>query len=509
MVENKVNEENFKPDYDDLSDILSDIVNSLPVFLFVKDTGYDLRYVFSSPMMDNLYTNHKGDVVGRTDFDLFGNQEEARLYRVKDMEIVKTGKSQRFFEESTDDSGHIHIMDTMKRLIARKGGKPPYLMGISWDVTEQKEFERNLIATNRRFMLACKAAKVISWTWDYKTGYGEFIHFVKDQVKIDRFKREDYIAFIHPNDRPLLIERMNAFIKGEVPILKCNFRTTFYTDEYVWYEDIGEVYEWDENGKPLKSVGLLRDLTAEIRHEEDVRAVHVAEESNRMKSTFLSNMSHEIRTPLNAITGFANLLKDAESDDERQEYIQIIQKNCTFLSQLVNDILDVSKIESGKMDFVFTSFHLNDLFAPHERVFQMKAEKGVKVIYEHGGNDYLIVSEFTRLNQVIINFLSNAVKFTQSGSIRYGYKLTYSGLYVYVTDTGIGIEEKSRAAIFERFVKLDSFKQGTGLGLSICKMIVTKLKGEIGVKSELGKGSTFWFTFPCTPVKIPEEEKPN
>ena len=121
----------------------------------------------------------------------------------------------------------------------------------------------------------------------------------------------------------------------------------------------------------------------------------------------------------------------------------------------------------------------------------------------------MIVSEFTRLNQVLINFLSNAVKFTQSGSICYGYKLTYSGLYVYVTDTGVGIEEKSRASIFERFVKLDSFKQGTGLGLSICKMIVTKLNGEIGVKSELGKGSTFWFTFPCTPVKVPEDEKPS
>lgn len=227
-----------------------------------------------------------------------------------------------------------------------------------------------------------------------------------------------------------------------------------------------------------------------------------AEESSRLKSAFLANMSHEIRTPLNAIVGFSTLLAQAETEEEKQEYLQIIQSSNEFLLQLIGDILDISKIESGKLEFIHTTFRLNEIFAPQERAFSLRAEPGVEVVFESDGDDYYIVSEKTRLTQVLTNFLSNAVKFTTSGSIRFGYKLTDTGIYAYVTDTGTGITKEHLSTVFDRFVKLDMFKQGTGLGLSICKTIISILKGDIGVESEEGKGSTFWFTIPCSPVKV-------
>ena len=206
--------------------------------------------------------------------------------------------------------------------------------------------------------------------------------------------------------------------------------------------------------------------------------------------------------PLTKLKKDADKQKNNMSLEEKKEYLRIIESSNEFLLQLIGDILDISKIESGKMEFIYTTLRLSEIFAPQQQAFALRVAPGVKVIFESDGNDYCIVSEKTRLTQVLTNFLSNAVKFTSSGSIRFGYRLTDDGIYVYVTDTGMGISKESQASIFNRFVKLNSFKQGTGLGLSICKTIIEKLKGKIGVESEEGKGSTFWFTIPCQPMKV-------
>ena len=293
-----------------------------------------------------------------------------------------------------------------------------------------------------------------------------------------------------------------AFMRGEIDSMRFSFPCRYFSDEYVWLEKIGEVYEADPDGKPIRSIGILRDMTVDKRHEADVQAKRLAEESDRMKSAFIANMSHEIRTPLNAIVGFSTLLAESDDEEEKKEYLRIIESSNEFLLQLIGDILDISKIESGKMEFIYTTLRLSEIFAPQQQAFALRVAPDVKVIFESDGNDYCIVSEKTRLTQVLTNFLSNAVKFTSSGSIRFGYRLTDDGIYVYVTDTGMGISKESQASIFNRFVKLNSFKQGTGLGLSICKTIIEKLKGKIGVESEEGKGSTFWFTIPCQPMKV-------
>ena len=230
------------------------------------------------------------------------------------------------------------------------------------------------------------------------------------------------------------------------------------------------------------------------------KAKDKAEESDRLKSAFLANMSHEIRTPLNAIVGFSNLLTMAEDEEERNEYINIISSNNELLLQLINDILDVAKIEAGTLEFTDSEIDINALLSDIEQSSRLKAPEGVQISFVEKMPYCIIMSDKNRLAQIITNFINNAIKFTKEGSIRFGYRHKDDKLLFYVRDTGCGIEPEKKDLVFNRFVKLNSFAQGTGLGLAICQMIVKKMGGEIGVESQLGKGSTFWFTLPDTVI---------
>lgn len=228
-----------------------------------------------------------------------------------------------------------------------------------------------------------------------------------------------------------------------------------------------------------------------------------AEDSNRLKSAFLANMSHEIRTPLNAIVGFSSILETTDDPVEKREYIAIIQKNNELLLQLIGDILDLSKIEAGTLEFVYSDFDLNEMMSIEESTMRMKQQNpDVELSFVSGIENCCIHSERNRLTQVLTNLISNAIKFTEKGSITFGYRkdlVKPDFLYFFVTDTGSGIDPEKQASVFERFVKLDTFVQGTGLGLSICQVIIEQLGGEIGVESVKGKGSTFWFRIPYVP----------
>ena len=249
----------------------------------------------------------------------------------------------------------------------------------------------------------------------------------------------------------------------------------------------------DPGASPLLLV-MLWDVTEQRQNELDLIK---AREADEMKNAFIANMSHEIRTPLNAIVGFSRLITETDNDSEQQEYLTIIENNSDLLLQLINDILDFAKIESGTLNYNVSCVDLKDICHEVYVSQSLKMTSDVALLYN---GDMLpsvkLQTDAQRVEQVLLNLLSNAIKCTNQGFISLSYKLEEGFVRVSVTDTGIGIAKEKQDTIFDRFVKLDDFRQGTGLGLSICKMIIEKLGGKIGVESERGKVSSFWFTLP-------------
>ena len=243
---------------------------------------------------------------------------------------------------------------------------------------------------------------------------------------------------------------------------------------------------------------LVIDSMVDVFEENQiVIPLVVVEELDRLKSAFLANMSHEIRTPLNAIVGFSSLLTETEDMKDRKQYMAIVQENTELLLQLISDILDLSKMESGAFEFVKSDTDVNLLCSEIIRSLRMKVPAGGELVFEECLPGCHVWADKNRLNQVISNFINNALKFTFSGSITLGYYRQTDGfLLFYVRDTGMGIPKNKIKTVFDRFVKLNSFVHGTGLGLSICKSLVEQMGGTIGVESEEGEGSCFWFTYP-------------
>lgn len=249
----------------------------------------------------------------------------------------------------------------------------------------------------------------------------------------------------------------------------------------------------DPGASPLLLV-MLNDITEQ---RQDQLALMKVQEADKMKNAFIANMSHEIRTPLNAIVGFAHLVTETTNASEQREYFSIINKNCDLLLKLINDILDLSKIESGRLNYNVSEVELRDICQEAYVVQSLKMTSDVALLYNSVAMPSVrLWIDPHRVEQVLLNLLSNAIKFTSKGFISLFYEVEDMFVRVSVMDTGIGISEEKLESVFERFVKLDDFYQRAGLGLPICKMIVEQLGGEIGVRSELGKGSTFWFTLP-------------
>lgn len=264
-----------------------------------------------------------------------------------------------------------------------------------------------------------------------------------------------------------------------------------------WFRIFSAAFAWIDG--QMAHVITSVDINQQKITEDELRiAKEKAENLDRLKSAFLANMSHEIRTPLNAIVGFASLLVDAEKKEDRQEYITIMQENTELLLQLISDILDLSKIEAGTLDFTMAQLNIKDFCEDIIRHYEIKKDKAVPVLLAPNLPDVIIYTDKKRLIQVVTNFINNALKFTTQGHILLACHLKEltNEVEFSVTDTGMGIAPQQVDRVFERFVKLNTFSKGTGLGLSICRSIIEHLGGTIGVESEQGIGSRFWFTHP-------------
>ena len=289
----------------------------------------------------------------------------------------------------------------------------------------------------------------------------------------------------------------------------CSFECrTAIENETIWIRINAQAYKTKGSKRQNKMICHITNITEEKLLEEKLHhaeyetrqselEIQKVREADKLKSAFLANMSHEIRTPLNAIIGFSNILAETDDKEEKEEFVKIINKNSDLLLHLITDILDFSKIESGVLDYSLSDTSLKDIFHEQFQVHAMKMPEKVYLICDFDAQpDIFVHTEPIRATQVLSNLISNAVKFTEVGSIRFSYRIVEKYVLVEVIDTGIGISPQHQQAIFDRFVKVNSFKQGTGLGLTICKTIIEALNGTIGVDSRPGEGARFWFTLP-------------
>ena len=448
---------------------------------------------------------NKSDVIGVNFFDNPNVPQNIRD-RVRNEDLVDFRLNYSFEQAEgyyeTNRSNAIELYSKVSKLYDNEGNFSGYIL-ISIDNTERIDAMNRIRDFENFFLMISDYAKV---------GYAKLNLLNRKGYAIKQWyknlgEEEDTLldevvgvyTHMHPEDRKRFLDFYDEVRDGKRRHFQgeMRIRRPGTKNEWNWVSSNVMVTNYKPEENEIEIIGINYDIT-ELKETEAelIQARDKAEMMDRLKSAFLANMSHEIRTPLNAIVGFSDLLVETEELSERQEYIKIVRENNDLLLQLISDILDLSKIEAGTFEFTNGDVDVNLLCEDIVRSMGMKAKGEVELVLDNHLPVCHVISDRNRIHQVISNFVNNAMKFTSEGSIHVGYKLKDGELEFYVEDTGIGIEKEQLPHIFERFVKLNSFVHGTGLGLSICQSIVEQLGGRIGVDSEKGKGSRFWFTIP-------------
>lgn len=396
---------------------------------------------------------------------------------------------------NTSKVGEMDIVTKASILYDQRGEPSSYLL-INLDNTEKMIGYNRISEFENVFTLVSVYAKVGYALYDLYTFEGYAIkQWYENMGEKDGTPLSQIIgiySYIHPNDAGYINSFFEEVKQGKAHHFRREVRVKS-GDGWKWIcANITRNPQSVDPNKP-EMICINYDIT-ELKDSQLKR--ERAEELDRLKSAFLANMSHEIRTPLNAIVGFSQLLAETDDPEERHEFVEIIDSNNRMLLQLISDILDLAKIESGTMDFKFADMNVKEVINEIVTSFRIKMPDNVALIAPQDSPECQIYSDRMRLTQVISNFLNNAIKYTSEGCITLAYEIIGDEIKFSVTDTGDGMSQEIQAHIFDRFYKGNTFKQGTGLGLSICETIVNRLGGRIGVNSELGKGSTFWFTHP-------------
>ena len=448
---------------------------------------------------------NKSDVIGVNFFEN-PNVPQGIRDRVRNEDLVDFRLNYSFEQAGgyyeTSRSNVIELYSKVSKLYDNEGNFSGYIL-ISIDNTERIDAMNRIRDFENFFLMISDYAKVGYAKLNLLNRKGYAIkQWYKNLGEEEDIPLSEVVAVysqMHPEDRKRFLDFYDGVRDGKRRHFQgeMRIRRPGTKNEWNWVSSNVMVTNYKPEENEIEIIGINYDIT-ELKETEAelIQARDKAEMMDRLKSAFLANMSHEIRTPLNAIVGFSDLLVETEELSERQEYIKIVRENNDLLLQLISDILDLSKIEAGTFEFTSGDVDVNLLCEDIVRSMGMKAKEEVELVFDDHLPVCHVISDRNRIHQVISNFVNNAMKFTSEGSIHVGYKLKDGELEFYVEDTGIGIEKEQLPHIFERFVKLNSFVHGTGLGLSICQSIVEQLGGRIGVDSEKGKGSRFWFTIP-------------
>ena len=483
--------------------ILHNIYKNLPVGieLYNKD-GYLLD--LNKKELEMFHITHKEKVIGINIFENPALPEEIKL-KIRDNEEVEFTFQYDFskikgYYESEKTSGFINLTTRITTLYDHDRQPINYLL-INVDKTE------NTIAYNK----IQEFKNFFELVGDYaKVGYAHFDALSRNGYALSSWYKNvgeeegtplpeiiGIHSHFHPEDRAVMLDFPAKVVKGESTKLCRDVRIRRADGSYTWTRVNVLVRNYRPQDNVIEMLCINFDIT-QLKETEQmlIKAKEKAEEADRLKSAFLANMSHEIRTPLNAIVGFSSMLEEAEDQEEKHQYITIIEDNNKLLLQLISDILDLSKIEAGTFDIIPERVNAKQLCNDLFQAMQMKTSPQVELRLKDNLPELTFTSDKNRLYQVLLNFVTNALKFTSEGNITIDYQIDGNEVKFSVQDTGMGIEPEKQEAIFTRFVKLNSFIPGTGLGLPICQSIVTQLGGKIGVESEPGRGACFWFTHP-------------
>ena len=483
--------------------ILHNIYKNIPVGIELYNKNGDLIDL-NKKELEMFHITHKEKIIGINIFENPVLPEEIKP-KIKENEDIEFTFQYDFskingYYESEKSSGFLNLTTRITTLYDHARQPINYLL-INVDKTE------NTIAYNK----IQEFKNFFELVGDYaKVGYAHFDALSRNGYALSSWYKNvgeeegtplpeiiGIHSHFHPEDRAIMLDFLAKVVKGESTKLCRDVRIRRADGSYTWTRVNVLVRNYRPQDNVIEMLCINFDIT-QLKETEQmlIKAKEKAEEADRLKSAFLANMSHEIRTPLNAIVGFSSMLEEAEDQEEKHQYITIIEDNNKLLLQLISDILDLSKIEAETFDIIPKRVNAKQLCNDLFQAMQMKTSPQVELRLKDNLPELTFTSDKNRLYQVLLNFVTNALKFTSEGNITIDYQIDGNEVKFSVQDTGMGIEPEKQEAIFTRFVKLNSFIPGTGLGLSICQSIVTQLGGKIGVESEPGKGSCFWFTHP-------------
>lgn len=490
-----------------LNNLSQFLIDRMDAVIFIKDVTNDFRYFMVNENFCIIQNTTHDQVIGKNDYEIF-TPEIADKYR-KDDQIAINKKEEYSFQEEISIPGQKKIiLQTTKSYVTTSEGNK-LLVCISYDITKAVEKEKKLknaikveqeahqmmraifhelpsailikdIEDDYRFYIINKKfEQMCNMPKESLIGKTDYEVFPKHEA--DKYRKDDMEASMYTEGAPMIIHEIVTSPDRDV---NTHLQTAKFSFSF-------------KGKKLLVCVG--NDVTLQHQMMDQLKqALDKAEQADKLKAQFISNMSHEIRTPLNAIVGFSQLIADAKSKEEQEEYHRIVTLNNNLLLTLIEDVLNLSVLDSGKVTFNDTVFDISEMF--NDLALQMKEkanQPGREFIWENPYQELMVKADRERLTQIITNLITNATKFTEHGYIKMGYACKNNGVEIYVEDTGIGIEEKNLTKIFKRFKKLNSFIQGTGLGLPICKSITDQMEGKIWVESEYGKGSIFHVWLPC------------
>ena len=489
--------------------LLSNIFKYLPIGIELYDMD-GVLVDLNDKELEMFHIEKKEDVLGVNIFDnpIFPKEMKERLKKNEDADFTfrydfsKVGS----YYQNTQKQGTIDLMTKVTTLYNSEHQPINYLL-INADKTETTVAYNKIQEFEEFFELVGDYAKVGYAHFNILSGHGYAQKsWYRNVGEADETPLSDIFGtyrHFHPDDRALLIRFLDDARKGLTTKLSKEMRVLREDGTYTWTHVNLLVKKYAPQDRIIEIISINYDITELKRTEEMlVKARDKAEASDRLKSAFLANMSHEIRTPLNAIVGFSSLLTSTENAAEKELYNSLIGHNNKLLLNLINDVIDLSKIESGYLELRPDWVNLTELLDESVAEYAHQVPSGVELLTNYPAHDSLVELDKLRIKQILSNFLSNALKNTTTGHVEVFYEVDHQSVRIGVKDTGRGIPQNMLEKIFERFEKLDSFAQGAGLGLPICKLIVEKMNGRILVDSQLGIGTTFIIELPCRSMLV-------